>query len=137
MHSGPTLLSQLQTLLDCLEEEYPKLLQQPNVPKARFSTVEKSLSGFKPCRMTFCPPPEDDPLAPWVVEILPCPLKPQKTAKIDNAPYDQSECTRPACKHWKPKGGPCLWDAPCKAHCFNYVTGTRTRLETRNLSKTR
>ncbi|XP_045528453.1 uncharacterized protein LOC123716652 isoform X2 [Pieris brassicae] len=31
-------------------------------------------------------------------------------------------CTRPGCVHWKPPP-PCVWDAPCKADCFEAPPG--------------
>lgn len=34
----------------------------------------------------------------------------------------EEPCTRPGCVHWKPPP-PCLWDAPCKADCFETPPG--------------
>lgn len=35
---------------------------------------------------------------------------------------EEEPCTRPGCVHWKPPP-PCLWDAPCKADCFEAHPG--------------
>lgn len=37
-------------------------------------------------------------------------------------PNVKEECTRPGCLHWKPPP-PCVWDAPCKADCFEAHPG--------------
>ncbi|VVD04168.1 unnamed protein product [Leptidea sinapis] len=37
-------------------------------------------------------------------------------------PVQKEECTRPGCVHWKPPP-PCVWDAPCKADCFEAHPG--------------
>lgn len=34
----------------------------------------------------------------------------------------EEPCTRPGCVHWKPPP-PCVWDAPCKADCFETPVG--------------
>lgn len=79
-------------------------------------------TGFKPCTMKLCPPPCCNPLDPWRAQIQPCPPKPRK--KVSNK-YTPGPCTRPCCKHWKPKDGPCLYDKPCKAHCFDHPPGIK------------
>ncbi|RZC40857.1 hypothetical protein BDFB_000360 [Asbolus verrucosus] len=77
-------------------------------------------TGFKPCTMKLTPPPCCDPYLPWCAQVQPCPPKPKKKNKLEFGP-----CTRPCCKHWKPKDGPCLYDDPCKAHCFNHPPGMK------------
>lgn len=38
-------------------------------------------------------------------------------------PLNKEEpCTRPNCQHWRPPP-PCVWDAPCKADCFETPPG--------------
>ncbi|XP_018575818.1 uncharacterized protein LOC108914473 [Anoplophora glabripennis] len=71
-------------------------------------------TGFKPCTMKLCPPPGCHPCGVWCAEIQPCPPKPKKVS----GPYEPKPCTRPCCKHWKPKDGECKYDGICKAHCF-------------------
>ncbi|XP_063923952.1 keratin-associated protein 9-8-like isoform X1 [Zophobas morio] len=78
-------------------------------------------TGFKPCSMKLTPPPCCDPCGVWCAQIQPCPPKP----KNKNEKYVPGPCTRPCCKHWKPKEGPCLYDDPCKAHCFNHPPGMK------------
>ncbi|EFA09789.1 uncharacterized protein LOC661071 isoform X1 [Tribolium castaneum] len=78
-------------------------------------------TGFKPCTMKLTPPPGCDPCGIWCAQVQPCPPKPKKKSKK----YEPGPCTRPCCKHWKPKEGPCLYDDPCKAHCFNHPPGIK------------
>lgn len=44
--------------------------------------------------------------------------RPRKAAK----PIIKEPCTRPGCVHWQPPP-PCVWDAPCKADCFETPAG--------------
>lgn len=71
-------------------------------------------TGFKPCSMKLTPPPGCHPCGVWCAEIQPCPPKPKKVSGF----YEPKPCTRPCCKHWKPKDGECQYDGICKAHCF-------------------
>lgn len=79
-------------------------------------------TGYKPCQMKLCQPPGCDPLGTWKATVQPCPPKPKK--RVSNQ-YVPEECTRPCCKHWKPKGGFCLYDKPCKAHCYDHPPGIK------------
>lgn len=79
-------------------------------------------TGFKPCNMELRPPPCCDPWGVWCAKIQPCPPKPKVSGNKNF--YDPSPCKRPCCKHWKPED-PCLYDAPCKAHCFNHPPGMK------------
>ncbi|KRT82871.1 hypothetical protein AMK59_3584 [Oryctes borbonicus] len=81
-------------------------------------------TGFKPCSMRLFPPQCCNPIAPWGATIMPCPPKPPKPDVSTVLPPPEL-CTRPGCKHWKPEGGPCLYDDPCKAHCFNHPIGMK------------
>ncbi|XP_045779623.1 uncharacterized protein LOC123877163 [Maniola jurtina] len=42
--------------------------------------------------------------------------------KVKQTEVKDESCTRPGCVHWKPPP-PCLWDAPCKADCFEAPPG--------------
>lgn len=129
MAYNPPSLSQLNFLLVQLSEECLKLSELEalaGISQPSRSATKDCLSGFKPCKVTLNPPPGCDPLAPWTAEIHPCPPKPLPgSPKQNNSFYDPPECTRPGCKHWRPKGGPCLYDDPCKAHCFNHTPGMK------------
>lgn len=81
-------------------------------------------TGFKPCTMKLTPPPNCDPAGLWIAQVQPCPPKPPK--KVSNV-YKSGECKRPGCKHWESKEGPCLYDEPCKAHCFNHPPGMKPK----------
>lgn len=132
MAYDPPLLSQLSFLLVELSEECLKLSElaaASRIARPSRSVTKDCLSGFKPCKVTLNPPAGCDPLAPWTAEIHPCPPKPlPRSPKQNNSFYDPPECTRPGCKHWRPKGGPCLYDDPCKAHCFNHTPGMKPSL---------
>lgn len=71
-------------------------------------------TGFKPCTMKLTPPPGCHPCGVWCAEIQPCPPKPKNNV----SGYKPKPCTRPCCKHWKPKNGECKHDGVCKADCF-------------------
>jgi hypothetical protein len=43
----------------------------------------------------------------------------RKTSKPDDK---EEPCSRPGCIHWQPPP-PCVWDAPCKADCFETPPG--------------
>lgn len=61
---------------------------------------------------------ENKELAPSDVVIGPG-GRPRKATK----PVGKEEpCTRPGCVHWQPPP-PCVWDAPCKADCFETHPG--------------
>ncbi|XP_045473780.1 uncharacterized protein LOC123680116 isoform X1 [Harmonia axyridis] len=79
-------------------------------------------TGFKTCTMRLTPPPCCDPCGTWTAEIQKCPPKPRKKVSYW---YTPGPCTRPCCLHWRPKEGPCLYDAPCKAHCYNHPPGIK------------
>lgn len=79
-------------------------------------------TGFKPCTMKMTPPADCDPAGIWCAQVQPCPPKPLK--KVSNV-YNPGPCKRPCCKHWKPKDGPCLYDDPCKAHCYDHPPGIK------------
>ncbi|CAH2989452.1 unnamed protein product [Chilo suppressalis] len=36
--------------------------------------------------------------------------------------HKEEPCTRPGCMHWQPPP-PCVWNAPCKADCFETLSG--------------
>ncbi|XP_025835864.1 keratin-associated protein 10-7-like [Agrilus planipennis] len=78
--------------------------------------------GFKPCEMLLTPSNPGDPCALWTAKIYPC--KPEPKKKTDNV-YRPGPCCRPGCLHWSPPGGPCLYDCPCKAQCFNHPPGMK------------
>lgn len=42
--------------------------------------------------------------------------------KVSKTVAKEEPCTRPGCVHWQPPP-PCLWDAPCKADCFEAHPG--------------
>ncbi|KAJ8920049.1 hypothetical protein NQ315_011702 [Exocentrus adspersus] len=48
------------------------------------------------------------------LRCVPCPPKRKNVSEV----YQPKKCTRPCCKHWKPKDGECKYDGVCKAHCF-------------------
>lgn len=81
-------------------------------------------TGFKPCQMRLSPPMCCNPIGVWGAQIMPCASKPTKPEVSSFLP-PPDQCTRPGCKHWKPEGGPCLYDDPCKAHCFNHPPGMK------------
>lgn len=60
---------------------------------------------------------ESKELAPSDVVIGPG-GRPRKVKKTEV----KKECTREGCVHWKPPP-PCVWDAPCKADCFEAPPG--------------
>ncbi|XP_019879257.2 uncharacterized protein LOC109607180 isoform X1 [Aethina tumida] len=80
-------------------------------------------TGFKPCSMKMTPPASRHPCDAWCAKIEPCPPKRKKKAEKYNG--DPACCTRPCCKHWQPKEGPCMYDCPCKAHCYNHPVGIK------------
>ncbi|KAJ8976441.1 hypothetical protein NQ317_016060 [Molorchus minor] len=79
-------------------------------------------TGFKPCTMKMTPPPGCHPCGVWCAEIQACPPKPRKKVSCFYVP---GPCTRPCCKHWKPKDGRCIYPKPCKAHCYNHPPGMK------------
>lgn len=79
-------------------------------------------TGFKPCTMKMTPPYDCDPAGIWKATVLPCPAKPRK--KVSTF-YTPGPCTRPCCKHWKPKDPPCKYDDVCKAHCYDHPVGIK------------
>lgn len=81
-------------------------------------------TGFKPCSIQLSPPQCCNPIGTWGARIIPCASKPAKREVSTLLPPPEC-CTRPGCKHWKPEGGPCLYDEPCKAHCFNHPPGMK------------
>lgn len=81
-------------------------------------------TGFKPCTMKLVAPPNCDPAGIWMAQVQPCPPKPAK--KVSNV-YKPGPCKKPGCKHWKPKDPPCLYDQPCKAHCYNHPPGMKPK----------
>lgn len=81
-------------------------------------------TGFKPCEMELCPPPCCDPWGVWCATVQPCPAKPKVSRGKKNFYVPPAVCRRPCCKHWKGPD-PCLYDAPCKAHCFNHPPGIK------------
>ncbi|XP_022909634.1 DBF4-type zinc finger-containing protein 2 homolog [Onthophagus taurus] len=82
-------------------------------------------TGFKPCQMRLCPPPCCNPIGVWRAQVMPCPPGGKKDISVPNLLPPPECCTRPGCKHWKPPGGPCLYEAPCRAHCFNHPPGMK------------
>lgn len=79
-------------------------------------------TGFKLCTMKLTPPCDGHPCGVWCAQIQPCPPKP----KPKTTPYSPGECTRPCCKHWKPKQPPCKYDKPCPAACFDHPLPLKT-----------
>lgn len=79
-------------------------------------------TGYKVCTMKLKPPPLNDPCGVWCAKIMPCPPKKHKVSNV----YRPGCCFRPCCLHWKEKC-PCIWDFPCKAHCYNQYAGQKPR----------
>lgn len=96
--------------------------------KQRDAKRKKSIpgcpTGFKPCKLKLTAPPNCDPAGIWLAQVQPCPPKPRK--KVSTL-YKPGPCKRPGCKHWRPKEGPCLYDEPCKAHCYNHPPGMKPK----------
>ncbi|XP_069362410.1 uncharacterized protein [Maniola hyperantus] len=47
-----------------------------------------------------------------------------RSNKVKQTGVKDQPCTRPGCVHWKPPP-PCLWNAPCKADCFEAPPGNQ------------
>lgn len=45
-----------------------------------------------------------------------------RARQVKKAEAKEEQCTRAGCVHWKPPP-PCLWNAPCKADCFEAPPG--------------
>lgn len=90
-------------------------------------------TGFKPCEMKLTPPPFCHPLGVWMAQIQPCPPKsgkskedkPSKPKKPKAASSGKATKKASASKSSNVKEEPCLYDKPCKAHCFNHPPGIK------------
>ncbi|XP_018326600.1 uncharacterized protein LOC108737904 isoform X2 [Agrilus planipennis] len=79
--------------------------------------------GIKPCDMKLVPPNPCCEHGNWTVKIFPCPIQ-MGTSKVNKEDANDGVC-KVGCKLWKSKEAPCLYDDPCRAHCYNHPPGIK------------